>query len=76
MSNILIHNFTFSEDEERRNQRQKIGERGINQEDWRRGSDSNRRIEVLQTSPLATWVPRHFHPVTRYKKNYGADDGI
>ena len=25
---------------------------------WRRGSDSNRRIEVLQTPPLATWVPR------------------
>ncbi len=28
---------------------------------WRRGSDSNRRIEVLQTSPLATWVPRLYH---------------
>ena len=43
----------------------------------RRGSDSNRRIEVLQTSPLATWVPRHFHLVMRYnKRNYGADDGI
>jgi hypothetical protein len=27
--------------------------------DWRRGADSNRRIEVLQTSPLASWVPRH-----------------
>jgi hypothetical protein len=26
--------------------------------DWRRGADSNRRIEVLQTSPLASWVPR------------------
>ena len=26
---------------------------------WRRGTDSNRRIKVLQTSPLATWVPRH-----------------
>src|SRR3990172_11507323 len=25
---------------------------------WRRGADSNRRIEVLQTSPLASWVPR------------------
>jgi hypothetical protein len=24
----------------------------------RRGADSNRRIEVLQTSPLAAWVPR------------------
>ena len=27
----------------------------------RRGSDSNRRIKVLQTSPLATWVPRPIH---------------
>jgi hypothetical protein len=26
--------------------------------EWRRGADSNRRIEVLQTSPLASWVPR------------------
>jgi hypothetical protein len=43
----------------------------------RRGSDSNRRIEVLQTSPLATWVPRHFHLVNRInKRRYGADDGI
>ena len=25
---------------------------------WRRGADSNRRIKVLQTSPLTTWVPR------------------
>src|SRR3989304_7146727 len=23
--------------------------------DWRRGADSNRRIKVLQTSPLAPW---------------------
>ena len=26
---------------------------------WRRRSDSNRCIEVLQTSPLTTWVRRH-----------------
>ena len=26
---------------------------------WRRGADSNRRVKVLQTSPLTTWVPRH-----------------
>lgn len=26
---------------------------------WRRRPDSNRRIKVLQTSPLATWVRRH-----------------
>ena len=25
---------------------------------WRRRADSNRRIEVLQTSPLTTWVRR------------------
>src|SRR4030042_3193898 len=28
------------------------------EKEWRRGSDSNRRIKVLQTSPLAAWVPR------------------
>lgn len=27
-------------------------------EPWRRRADSNRRIEVLQTSPLTTWVRR------------------
>ena len=26
---------------------------------WRRGADSNRRVKVLQTSPLTAWVPRH-----------------
>ena len=25
---------------------------------WRRGTDSNRRIKVLQTFPLTAWVPR------------------
>ena len=40
---------------------------------WRRGSDSNRRIEVLQTSPLATWVPRL---VFAHFGSDGADDGI
>ena len=27
---------------------------------WRRRPDSNRRIEVLQTSALTTWLRRHF----------------
>ena len=27
---------------------------------WRRGGDSNPCIKVLQTSPLATWVPRRW----------------
>lgn len=32
---------------------------------------------VLQTPPLATWVPRLFHLMMRdNRKNYGADDGI
>ncbi len=26
---------------------------------WRRRADSNRRIKVLQTSALATWLRRH-----------------
>ena len=31
---------------------------------WRRGVDSNHRTEVLQTSPLASWVPR---PVANHR---------
>ena len=27
---------------------------------WRRGLESNQRITVLQTAPLATWVPRQY----------------
>ena len=52
---------------------------------WRRGADSNRRIKVLQTSPLTTWVPRldslasdprHDRwPVLTSEKD-GAGDGI
>ena len=29
------------------------------QQEWRRRAGSNRRIAVLQTAPLATWVRRH-----------------
>ena len=43
---------------------QRLRQRGVLREPlrgekiWRRGPDSNRRIKVLQTSPLTTWVPR------------------
>ena len=35
---------------------------------WRRRADSNRRVKVLQTSPLATWVRRpEPTPIIRHK---------
>ena len=35
---------------------------GEDRENWRRRADSNRRIEVLQTSALTTWLRRRCLP--------------
>ena len=40
---------------------------------WRRGADSNRRIEVLQTSPLASWVPRPVRIIGQFVEAVNAD---
>ena len=42
----------------RRSWRFGFGSRLVTHAEWRRRADSNRRIKVLQTSPLTTWVRR------------------
>ena len=52
------------------------GYRALRAVDPRRRSDSNRCIEVLQTSPLATWVRRHpAHHVNKTPPPGGMEGG-